>query len=206
MIPKKAINHLSKDIILKQVIQNIHLSQTEVKSSVYESLIQSITSQQLSVKAAATIHERFLNLFKNKYPDPKQLIKMDSDTLRSAGLSRQKSGYVQNVAHFFINEKLLSQTNWSKISNEEIITLLTQIKGVGKWTVQMILMFTLDRPDVFPIDDLGIQNAIIKHYDLNGKFSKSREDQKKLYKKMLEIAEPWRPYRTLACRYLWKSI
>lgn len=203
---KKAINHLSKDIIFKKVIKDIKLEPASRDSSVYESLIRSITSQQLSVKAAATIHGRFLDLFKNRYPDPKKVIKMETEELRSAGLSRQKSGYVQNVAHFFIKEKLFNQEDWSKRSDDEIIEQLTEIKGVGKWTVQMILMFTLDRSDVFPIDDLGIQNAIIKHYDLEGNYSKTRTDQKKLKQRMVEISEQWSPYRTLACRYLWKSI
>jgi len=201
---KKAIEHLSKNAAFKKVIESTKLKRITKDANVYESLIRSIASQQLSVKAAATIHGRFLDLFKDRYPDPKVLLKMDLETLRSAGLSRQKSTYVQNVADFFIKEKLLNHKGWSKKSNAEIIEQLTEIKGVGKWTVQMILMFTLRRPDVFPIDDLGIQNAMIKLYQLEGKHSKDRSGQKALKAKLLELSEPWSPYRTLACRYLWQ--
>lgn len=173
--------------------------------TVYTSLIGSIVSQQLSVKAASTIHGRFLDLFKDQHPEPKQIIKMDIETLRSVGLSRQKASYIQHVADFFITEKLMDK-EWSKIPDDDIVTYLTQIKGVGKWTVQMILMFTLNRPDVFPIDDLGIQNAMIRLYKLEGKYSRERTDQKALREELHLISENWSPYRTIACRYLWKYL
>lgn len=201
---KKAIAHLSKDTAMKSIIQQIELLALQADRSVYESLLRSITSQQLSVKAAATIHGRFLDLFKNQYPDPKKLLKLDLEILRSAGLSRQKASYVQNVADFFIKEKLLDQKDWSDQSDEAIIQQLTQIKGVGKWTVQMILMFTLDRPDIFPIDDLGIQNAMLKLYELEGKYTKDRAGRKAMKQQLITLSEVWSPYRTLACRYLWK--
>lgn len=200
---KKAKIHLSEDLYLKQVIESTKLERLNRDTDVYESLLRSIISQQLSVKAAATIHGRFLNLFANQYPNPKKVIKMELEQLRAVGLSRQKASYIQNVAHFFIHEKILEK-DWSKISDEAIINHLTQIKGVGKWTVQMILMFTLKRPDVFPIDDLGIQNAMIRLYELEDQYSKGRAGKKALKMKLTSLAEQWSPYRTLACRYLWK--
>jgi DNA-3-methyladenine glycosylase II len=198
-----AIVHLSKDQQLRKVIEAIPLPKRSPKQNVYASLIESIVSQQLSVKAAATIHGRFLDLFPERYPEPDELLNIEIENLRAAGLSRQKAGYIQNVAHFFNREQLIDR-DWSKYSDEAIINDLTQIKGVGKWTVQMILMFTLNRPDVFPIDDLGIRNAMIRLYDLEVIAPKDRPGQRALYQQLEQIAEAWSPYRTLACRYLWK--
>jgi DNA-3-methyladenine glycosylase II len=202
---KNAIEHLSKDAYLKKVIETTNLETLPLDKDVYKNLIKSIVSQQLSVKAASTIYNRFLGLFKDQYPESDYIITMDVETLRSVGLSRQKASYIQNVAYFFKSEKLLEK-NWAKFSNDDIIKNLTQIKGVGKWTVQMILMFTLQRPDIFPIDDLGIQNAMIRLYNLEGKYSKSSIDQKNLRQELHLIAENWSPNRTIACRYLWKYL
>ncbi len=116
--------------------------------------------------------------------------------MRQVGLSRQKASYIKNVANFFLEEKIDSK-DWAAKIDEDILETLTQIKGVGTWTVEMILMFTLDRQDVFPVGDLGIQNAMIALYDIKG-------DKKELKSKLIEIAEPWKPHRTLACRYLWE--
>lgn len=163
---------------------------------VYYDLLESIVSQQLSVKAAATIHGRFMALFEDGIPYPEKLLALDVPTLRSVGLSNQKASYMHNVAAFFVQEKLHG-ANWDTLTDEEIIQKLTKIKGVGRWTVEMILMFTLGRPDVLPVDDLGIQQAMKRLYELE-------ETGKALRARMVEIAEPWRPYRTHACRYLWK--
>lgn len=165
-------------------------------TDVYFDLLESIVSQQLSVKAAATIHGRFVGLFEDGLPHPEKLLALDVPTLRAVGLSNQKAGYMLNVANFFVTEKLHG-VDWSTMTDEEIIKRLTAIKGVGRWTVEMILMFTLNRPDILPVDDLGIQNAIKRLYELE-------ETGKALRIRMVEIAEPWRPYRTHACRYLWK--
>lgn len=199
---KKAIAHLSNDLRLRRVIESIPLPKKSPKRTVYESLTESIVSQQLSVKAAATIYSRFIALFRSAYPDPQQVQKMSVEELRSVGLSRQKASYIQNVANYFTSKDLLDR-DWSGYSDKVIIEELTQIKGVGKWTVQMILMFTLNRPDVFPIDDLGIRNAMIKLYELEVIHPKDRKEQRQLYIRLQEIAENWSPYRTLACRYLW---
>ena len=193
---KKAIIHLSNDPLLKKAIESIDLNNTKSNGDVYNSLVRSIVSQQLSVKAAATIHGRFLDLFENNYPNQEVVIKMEPEIMRQVGLSRQKSNYIKNVANFFLEEKIESK-DWVAKIDEDILETLTQIKGVGTWTVEMILMFTLDRPDIFPVGDLGIQNAMIALYDIKG-------DKKELKSKLIEIAEQWKPHRTLACRYLWE--
>jgi len=191
----KAVKHLSKDKVLKKAINAIVLPKRNPSKDVYAGLISSIVSQQLSVKAAATIHSRFLNLFEDQYPTSKLLLDLDDTELRAVGLSGQKTKYVKNVALFF-QEHDLFKKDWSEESDQEIIVLLTQIKGVGKWTVEMILMFVLSREDILPVLDLGIQHGIIQLYGL-------KEEKKELYSKMEEIAEPWKPYRSIACLYLW---
>ena len=187
--------HLSQDPVLKKVVEAYELPEDHIRPDAYLSLIRAIVGQQLSTKAAKTIYERFLNLFEEKYPDPETLLKMDIETLRTAGLSRNKAQYIKNIADFAINEGLQKE-DLDHLSDEEAIKHLISIKGVGKWTVQMLLMFSLDRPDILPVDDLGIQQAMIGLYGIE-------EEGKSLKKKMLEIAEPWRPYRTTASRYLW---
>jgi len=193
----KAIQHLSKDKILKNAIDSIILPKRNPSSDVYAGLIRSIVSQQLSVKAADTIHTRFLALFEDKYPHASMLVDMEDSELRSVGLSSQKSKYVKNVAIFFQENDLFNK-DWSEETDEQIITLLTKIKGVGKWTVEMILMFVLSREDVFPVLDLGIQQGIMQLYGIKGK-------KKELHAKMETVAKSWKPYRSIACLYLWAS-
>ena len=192
----QAYKHLYKDKKLKSIIEGTTLSWADTYRDVYAQLIRSIVYQQLSTKAATTIHGRFMMLFPDEYPDAEQILGMSTETLRAVGLSKQKAGYIQNVAEFFIAENLF-ETDWETLSDEEIITVLTQIKGVGKWTVQMLLMFTLQREDVFPLNDLGIQQAMTRLYKLEG-------DKKSILKQMQEIAESWRPHRSLASYYLWQ--
>jgi DNA-3-methyladenine glycosylase II len=188
--------HLEKDERFLPVLQQVTLPATTPSGSVYYDLLESIVSQQLSVKVADIIFQRFLSLFPDQYPHPQQVIDMNFESLRSIGLSNQKAGYIQNVAHFAIQNNL-EAIEWSNLTDDEIQNFLTRIKGVGKWTVEMLLMFSLGRPDIFPIDDLGIQQAMIRLFHIE-------EKGKSLKTKMIELAEPWRPYRTVACRYLWR--
>jgi DNA-3-methyladenine glycosylase II len=190
------LEHFSKDPILYEMAQTIELPVIEVNNDIYNGLVRSIVFQQLSGKAASTIYQRFLGLFESGYPDTKKVLAYDMETLRSVGLSRQKASYIQNVAAFFKKHHKQSES-WENWSDDDLIKHFTQIKGVGKWTTQMILMSSLGRSDIFPVDDLGIQQAINKAYklDLSGKALKA---------KMQEIAEPWRPYRSFASRLLWK--
>jgi len=164
---------------------------------IYANLLESIVSQQLSTKVAEIIWHRFLDLFPSQYPDPMAVLELDITQLRGVGLSGSKSNYIQNVARFALDNDM-SLGKFGALSDAEIIEYLTTIKGVGKWTVQMILMFPLDRPNVFPVDDLGIQTKMKYWYGL-------RSEKKQLKKEMLDIAESWAPYKTLASKYLWAS-
>lgn len=166
------------------------------EGNVYHNLLESIVSQQLSVKVADVIWGRFINLFDNQTIDSDKINNMDIETMRSVGLSYQKSNYIKNVALFFEENKLIDH-NWDNYSDEEIIHQLTKIKGVGVWTVQMILIFTLNRPDVLPVLDLGIQQGMKKLYNLES-------TGKDLHKDMEKIAENWKPYRSHASRLIWK--
>ena len=190
------IIHLNKDKLLKKVIATQQPYQLVKRKAVYLHLCSSIMSQQLSTKVAAVIFDRFLNLYKSKKPTPQQIAETPLETLRGIGLSYAKAGYVQYVCRFFIEEKI-TDAKLEKLGNEDLIKYLSQIKGVGQWTVEMILMFTLGREDVFALDDLGIQQSIKKLYQLD------HLDKKELKTKMQEISEKWKPYRTYACRYLW---
>jgi len=188
--------HLEQDPVMKDIIATTTLTELPISNDLYNSLIRSIVFQQLSGKAASTIYNRFLDLFEGRYPHPEQVLKYELPVLRAAGLSRQKASYIQNVALFF--QEHHSQTDeWAEWEDEVLIRHLVQIKGVGKWTVQMILMSALGRPDVFPVDDLGIQQAMIKAYDIT-------DTGKALKTSMVEIARPWQPYRSYASRLLWR--
>lgn len=191
------IIHLSKDKKLNQAITQVGRLEISKGKNVFLSLCRSIMSQQLSTKVADIIYNRFLDLFDGKTPTPQQVVDLKPETLRTIGLSNAKVNYVQNVARFEL-EKGMSFKVLNKMSNEEVIEYLTEIKGVGRWTVEMLLMFTLGREDVFAVDDLGIQQAIVKLYNIK------IADTKTIKKKMLKISERWTPYRTYACMYLWR--
>jgi DNA-3-methyladenine glycosylase II len=190
------IAHLSKDKKFKKLVDAQEPFVLAQRKKVYLYLCASIVSQQLSTKVAKVIYQRFLNLYAKKEPSAQQIVKTPAETLRSIGLSNAKASYVHNVCKFFIENKI-TDARLHKMSNEEVMDLLTQIKGVGKWTVEMILMFTLGRQDVFAIDDLGIQQSIIKLYKIDN------SDKKLMKEKILQISGKWSPYRTYACRYLW---
>lgn len=189
-------SQLLKDKKLSSVISQQEPLQLVQRSKIYLHLCSSIMSQQLSTKVADVIYSRFLNLYGGE-PTPEQIIETPFDTLRAIGLSNAKTNYVRNVALFEI-EQGMDSVKLAKMSNEEVIEYLTQIKGVGRWTVEMLLMFTLAREDVFAIDDLGIQNAMIKLYKLD------RTDKKKFKEDLLRISKKWKPYRTYACLHLWR--
>ena len=193
---KEIFDHLAIDPNMAAIMPLITLPEIEMHSDIYVDLLGSIVSQQLSVKAAATINGRFLDLFPKQQPWPELVLGLDTEILRGCGLSYQKAGYIKNIAQYWLDNQS-DKKDWMAIAEDDIIAELTQIKGVGKWTVQMILMFRLNRLDVFPIDDLGIRQGMIKLYEVE-------ETGKALVKRLTEIAEPWRPYRTIACRHIWK--
>lgn len=196
---RKALNHLKKHCPqLKLAIESVGKLKgpKHMSGDLYFDLLRSIAFQQLHASAASKIFERFLDLFDDGYPYPEQLIALEKEAIRAVGFSNQKASYVQNIAQFAVDEHL-TKVKWDKMTDEEIIKFLSQIKGVGEWTVQMVLMSSLERPDVFPLGDYGIQQAIIKLFDLGDLKGVA------LKKKMIELAKPWSPYRTLASRYLW---
>ncbi len=189
---------LFKDPVLAGIIEKGVELKSARSEDLYFKLLGSIVSQQLSTKVAATIFKRFSALFPENYPHPYLVQAASDEMLRSAGLSFQKINYIRNVASFAAAGNL-EHAAIDAMEDEVLIEYLTQIKGVGRWTVEMLLMFALERADVFPVDDLGIQNAMKRHYGLE-------ETGKNLKLKMQEIASNWRPYRTVASKYLWQSL
>lgn len=162
-IRPEIISHLKKDKILAILIDNCTINIEKKPIKVFDDLIRSIVSQQLSTSAAATIYGRFINSFHNETPIAKQIQNRDVEDLRQYGLSYQKAGYIKNVVQHFEDNNLFD-TNWDQWTDEDIIAELTKIKGVGKWTVEMILMFSLFREDVLPLDDLIIRNHMVSLY------------------------------------------
>ena len=162
----------------------------------YGALLRSIVGQQLSTKAARTIYGRMLELFGGHPPTPKQLLAVDPDKIRAAGLSRPKIAYLRDLAEH-VQRGELELDKLDELPDEEVIEQLTAVKGIGEWSAHMFLMFHLGRPDVLPVGDQGIRNAIMREYRL-----RKIPDAKRMEK----IGRPWRPYRTLACLYLWSSL
>jgi DNA-3-methyladenine glycosylase II len=162
----------------------------------YGALLRSIVGQQLSTKAARTIYGRMLELFDGHAPTPEQLLAVDPDRIRAAGLSRPKINYLRDLAQH-VEDGELQLELLDELPDEEVIEQLTAVKGIGEWSAHMFLMFHLGRPDVLPVGDQGIRRAVQVQYRL-----RKLPDPKRLEK----IARPWRPYRTLACLYLWSSL
>ncbi|RSK48842.1 DNA-3-methyladenine glycosylase family protein [Hymenobacter rigui] len=195
-----ALRHLAAaDPVLARLIAQGHPIQPAAHEDLYLALLRAIVGQQISTKAAAAIWRKVQALFlPDGYPEPAALLQLTEEELRAAGISRQKAGYLRAIAEFAQRDQL-DHAHLSQLSDDEFTRHLTQIKGVGRWTAQMLQMFALDQPDVFPEGDLGIQNAMRRHYGLT-------ETGRALLKRMTELAEPWRPYRTLASKYLWQSL
>jgi DNA-3-methyladenine glycosylase II len=191
----EAYKALKSDPVMKEVIRFTGRLEEVGHKDLFTSLLRSIVGQQLSGKAADTIWSRFIALFPRKKPTADALLAIDIELLRGAGLSYQKAGYLKNIA-LFSKEQTLDYRKLHTKTDEELIEYLTSIKGVGKWTVEMILIFTLNRQDVFPLDDLGIQQAMVKLFNL-------RKTGKELKKEMLKRSAVWAPYRSLATRHLW---
>lgn len=189
--------HLSSDPVLRPLVDRLTISWPQSSPTpAYPALVRSIIFQQLSTRAAQTIYERFRALFAHRDPLPEELLAVSPEDLRAVGLSRAKSQYVQNVARHFLQHDLLER-DWHQYADEAIISELTQIKGVGVWTVQMLLISALQRPDVFPVDDQVIWSGMVTLYSL------STEDKRETRRKLHDIAKAWAPYRSYACRYLW---
>jgi DNA-3-methyladenine glycosylase II len=191
------VAHLSKDKKLKKLIEQHGEFKLQKKKNLCLYLCYSIMSQQLSSKVAIIIQQRFLDLYGSDEPIPQQIIDTPFEKLRAIGLSNAKVNYIQNVARFEI-EHGMSYNKLKDMSNEEVIEYLTRIKGVGKWTVEMLLMFALCREDLFALDDWGLRQAVIGLYGLKNRKKKTEDAA------ILKITNQWSPYRTYACLYLWR--
>ncbi|MCC6384380.1 MAG: DNA-3-methyladenine glycosylase 2 family protein [Bacteroidia bacterium] len=193
----KYLNRLKKDKKLTEIINQHGQIRLMKNENIFWYLCSSIISQQLSVKAAYTIKNRFLYLFDGKIPTDHQILSLKTEKMRKVGLSNSKCHYIKNVAAFSVS-KGMSYKKLSVMADEEIISYLTEIKGVGRWTVEMVLIFALQREDVFPVDDGGIVAAMKKLYQIN------TENKSELKSNLSQIAELWSPFRSYACLYLWK--
>jgi DNA-3-methyladenine glycosylase II len=198
-LTQAAASLTKNDPVLAPIIASAGLPNIIPNKNYYQELVESIISQQLSVKAAATILKRFLELFPEvDFPAPDQILQKDIEQLRAVGLSRQKASYIQDLASKVI-EGEVRFNHLDARSNDEIIAELTQIKGVGVWTVHMFLLFCMGRLDVLPTGDLGIKNGIHKLYNLK---------EKPTPEEMETIAREnnWHPYESVASWYIWHSL
>jgi DNA-3-methyladenine glycosylase II len=162
----------------------------------YGVLVRTIVGQQLSTRAAQTIFQRLLDLFGGHTPSPRELIDADPDAVRAVGLSRSKGAYLRYLAER-VEDGELELDRLSELPDDEVAAQLTAVKGIGKWSADMFLMFHLGRPDVLPVGDLGIRKAVERLYELPAVPDAAEVER---------IAEPWRPHRTLASLYLWTSL
>lgn len=193
--------HLSKDPVMAGLIERfggpLDRDESRRPADLYGALLRSITGQQLSVKAAAAIYGRLIARFGGRPPKPEEILADDPDELRTAaGLSRAKTASLRSLAEHVLDGRL-ELDKLDALPDEEVIRELVAVKGIGEWTAHMYLMFTLHRPDLLPTGDQGIKNAIMTAYGLDAVPSPDA---------MTELAEPWRPYRTRACLYLWRSL
>jgi len=196
---KEATTHLaSHDTILAKVIALHGNCTLEPHTQHYRELVESIISQQLSVKAAASITKRFVELFGGTFPLPEVILAKSIEELRTAGLSQAKASYIQDLAWHVSNNKL-NFARFQTLSNEEIISELTAVKGIGEWTAQMFLIFSMGRLNVLPVGDLGIKNGIMRLYRLQTLPTPTEVRD-------ISHANNWQPYESVASWYIWKSL
>lgn len=192
---KQAVKFLKKDPKLAKIIKYVGSYEISLMKNPYESLVEAIITQQLSGKAAESISKKFRKLFV-RFPKPADVIKMPDSRLRSAGLSGMKVKYIKDLSEK-IESKELKIRSLKNMADEEVIMQLTQVKGVGRWTAEMFLIFSLGRLDVLPVGDLGLKKGIQRMYSMPDLPEKD---------KIEDLAEKWRPYRTVATWYIWKSL
>jgi DNA-3-methyladenine glycosylase II len=197
VFPDGAVDHLrGVDPVLREIIDRVGPFAPSLEPDPWWSLVDAIGSQQLSVKAAATIVGRIAELGQGVRPGPEAILATPEEQLRACGLSGAKVRYVRDLASKWLDGTLQPQ-RWPELPDEELIAELVQVKGIGRWTAEMLLMFSLGRPDVLPVDDLALGVAMQRAYGLPDR-------PKKL--KMEEIGSSWRPFRTVASLYLWRSL
>ena len=197
-VMEDGINYLSSlDKNLSKFLKQFDVPVLPIEEDYFWSLTRSVIYQQISSKAAKKISDRYLKLFnKGSKMSPIDVIKIDIEKIQNVGISRQKSGYIKNIANAF-DEGLVDETELHRLSDKEITDQLVKIKGVGRWTAEMFLIFTLRRPDIFPVTDLGVQKGFQIYYDL---------DELPSIDMMNEKSENWKPYRTIMSLYLWFAV
>ena len=192
-----ALKYLSRDKDLKTLIDHFGVITLKRRRNYFKSLLRSIIHQQLSGKAARTIENRFLELYNgNQYPTPEEVLKTPAEAIQNVGISRMKTEYIRGLAKIIADGDIRLE-NLSELSNDEVGNVLKEVKGIGQWTVDMFLIFSLNRPDVFPLNDLGIQKGLML---LLGRQKILSQES------MLSHSKKWKPYRTLASLYLWKIV
>lgn len=196
-LSKKAFKELQKvDKILANVIEKVGVLDERKTTDYYLSLTESIVSQQLSVKVADVIFARLVNLFPDKKITPEEVLKIDTEMMRGVGMSYAKIKYIKALAQHVVDSPTMFE-KFDEMSDEDIIAELIQIHGIGRWTAEMFLIFTMGRPDVFSYGDLGLKNALKKLYGF---------ENHPTLEEALTITNQWKPYRSYGCRYLWKSL
>ena len=184
---------------MKEIINLVGNYCIQIRPDPYLVLVESIIYQQLTGRAAHSIYQRFVNYYNDVLLTPEKVLSTSSETMKSFGLSNKKIEYIKLLSKN-ITEKNFNLQSVSTLDDEEIINQLTKMKGIGRWTADMFLIFCLGRKDVFPIHDLGIKKTIQKWY------LKSTVQFPPTKQKMLEISQVWKPYRSIATWYLWKSL
>lgn len=195
----EAEHHLSKvDPILKKLIDMHGPCKLAPHSNYYQELVDSIISQQLSVKASKTIFNRFLDIFDGKMPEPSQILTADSELLRQAGLSYAKASYVKDLAQHIVDGRL-DMEHIARLANDDVIKQLVAVKGIGEWSAHMFMIFSLGRTNILPTGDLGIRKAFVLQYGF-----KTLPDPAEMLQ--LSLRNQWEPYQSIASWYLWKSL
>jgi len=192
------VNYLSSlNVNLSKFLKSYNVPTLPVEKNYFWALCRSVIYQQISGKAAKKISDRYLSLYANgERMLPSEVIDIDIKKIFKVGISRQKASYIKNIAHAF-NTKIIDEKNISKLDDQEIISQLTTIKGVGRWTAEMFLIFTLRRSDIFPVTDLGVQKGFKIFYSL---------DDLPTIELMNKKSKSWRPYRTIMSLYLWYAV
>tara|TARA_E500000178_G_scaffold50485_1_gene45917 strand:- start:783 stop:1418 length:636 start_codon:yes stop_codon:yes gene_type:complete len=196
-----AIRYLSEvDPILCEIIKKNQHQVLISKNNPFNTLIKSIIGQQISVKAAQSIYLRLLEVLKHEI-SPTEIKEINKENLREIGLSRQKIEYIHNISDYFINNpKITSNLYFLTASKDEIYNNLIKIKGIGEWTIEMFFIFYVTLPDILPLKDIGLINAIKRAYNL------VNLDKETQHQNILNISNKWKPYRTVATWYLWQMI
>lgn len=196
MSEKKAIKFLKKDPKFTKIIAKVGEYNVKITKNRYRSLVEAIIAQQLSGSAAESILKKFRKLYKSNFPKPIEVLQTSDKKLRTVGLSKMKVVYIKELSKK-IEAKDLNMRKFSSMEEEQIIEHLTNVKGIGRWTAEMFLIFSMGRLDVLPVGDLGLKKGIQLMYSLN---DLPTEEQ------IRRLAESWRPYRTVATWYIWKSL